>query len=370
MPLLGQTSLNLTNYLVRDENAFNSRYASKAYINNSSVYVEQRASIKSLQLSAYYNPDFLFYSNQDKLNNRSHLFGVSGVYSKDAYILSLSSSAKWRNYQEPYNFYNVNSFLLNANLQYCAKLSQLLQAGLTIKQDQYKNYSDLSNQTYKVYAKYQLFFKSRTSLTGELGWGVKNYFNQSFIEYFGMGYGVSTSARVRENAVRASLLSAGLTIGKSLLTRTGLSLSLGGQWFLGDPIMTYTGGIYYFTENDLYDDPYSYQGRYGSIELTRQFAVDFQAKAGVKIQRKDYQGTPALDINGWLSGSMRHDQREEYFLMVSKKFTTGWNIPSSISLFVNLMYRNNASNDPYFSYHDQIGLIGLSFGLLNPGHRF
>jgi hypothetical protein len=365
-----QTSLNLTSYLVRDDNAFNSRYASKEYINTSNLYLEHRLSGKSFQFSGYYSPDLLLFSNRDKLSNHSHLFGASGVWDKDPYTIQVSTFAKLRNYQEPYIYYNVNSYNLNASLQYSANIARILTAGLAINKDQYKKFSDLNNLTYRLYGKFQQFFQSRTSLSGEIGLGVKDYVNQSIVQYFGLGYGMGGGLRFREDPVRAAMFSASLTLGKSIFARTGLSLGLGGQWFIGDPIMAYTGGIYYYTENDLYDDPYAFQSRYLSLELTRQFAIDFQAKLGYRYQNKNYSGTPALDDTGNLLGSMRRDQRQEFFMMMSKKFKTGWKIPNSVSLFINLMYRHNGSNDPYFSYHDQLGLVGFSIGLLNPQYHF
>ena len=138
---------------------------------------------------------------------------------------------------------------------------------------------------------------------------------------------------------------------------------MGGHWFIGDPILAYSEGIYYYTENDLYDDPYSYQGPYVSLQVTRQFTFGFKAKIGVKLQAKEYAGTPALNDLAELSGEMRHDRRDEYFLFVSKRFRTNWRFPDSIDIFINLMYRNNPSNDPYYDFEDHIGLMGFSVDL-------
>lgn len=143
----------------------------------------------------------------------------------------------------------------------------------------------------------------------------------------------------------------------------GISLGIGGQWFIGDPIMSYSEGIYYYTENDLFGDPYSYQSQYVTLQLTKQFAIDFQGKIGFKLQKKDYAGTPALDENDDLTGNTCKDTRSEYFLFLTKKFKTGWRFPGSIGVFFNYMYRNNPSNDPYYDFEDHIGLVGFSVGI-------
>jgi len=364
--LWAQTTLNVATYLVRDGNAYNSCYASREYINSSRILIQQRLSFHSLQLNAFYSPDYLYYPDRRQLNNNAHSLGISGLLSSGSYNVQINASARRRSYRGGYNLYDEDSFILNADLRYSSNLADLLQVGLTVRMDHYTNYSDLSNQSYKIYAKYQHFLRSRTGLTAEAGLGVKDYVNQSIFHYFGMSIDNPASPRVQESSVRAAMWSARFTVAQSLSARTGLSLGVGGQGFLGDPIRTYTGGIYYYTENDLYDDPYAYQDGYASLELTRQFAVDFQAKIGANAHWKRYSGTPALDANGELLGSMRRDQRQEYFLMLSKKIPTGWNFPSSISPFLNIVYRSNTSNDPYFSYHDPVSLIGITIGFLNP----
>ena len=142
----------------------------------------------------------------------------------------------------------------------------------------------------------------------------------------------------------------------------GISLELGGRWFLGDPIASYTDGIYYYTENDFFDDPYAYQNYFVSLQITRQFDIGFQGKTGFRYQHKDYAGTPALDAAGDLTGQSRLDMRTEYFIYLGKKFRTGWSLPKEITVFINLMYRDNPSNDPYYDYQDQVGLLGFSVG--------
>jgi hypothetical protein len=232
-----------------------------------------------------------------------------------------------------------------------------------LNRDAYKEFSDLDNFSYRFYAKYQRFFQNRFGLTGEIGLGIKDYMNQSVLEYFGQSIDTSAPVRYREKPVKAVMLSTSVAVTKSLATFTGVRFEIGGQWFIGDPIVSYTDGIYYYTENDLYDDPYSYQGPYLFLQLTQQFDIDFMAKIGVKVQRKGYLGTPALDAFGKIMGPNRDDGRTEYSFLISKKFLMNWPAPFGIDLFFSYMYRNNSSNDPYYSFKDHIGLLGFSVGI-------
>jgi hypothetical protein len=80
----------------------------------------------------------------------------------------------------------------------------------------------------------------------------------------------------------------------------------------------------------------------------------------MKYQQKYYRGTPALSAMGELTGDTRQDTRKEFFFLMSKQFETGWRFPESVELFFNFLYRNNPSNDPYYDFDDNIGLLGFT----------
>ena len=363
LDLVAQTNLFVTSYLMQDGNAFQTRVEQKDWISNSSFRISHRFSGESFDLQGYYNADVLLFANNDQLNNHAHKLGIVGSLKGESFSLNFSAFARIRDYKESYAYYNVNRYHTNIHWRFEPNLKQYMIIGFTLKKDKYGEFEDLDNQAYRIYGKYQHFFQSRWSITGEAGLGLKNYINQSVFQYYGVSSGVRPFQRFKEDPVRAVLFNVSTNIAKSITSHTGISLGFGGQWFIGDPIASYSNGIYYFTENDLFDDPYSYEGIYGTLQLTQQFSVGFQAKVGMKIQQKDYAGTPALDEMGELTGEIRKDQRSEYFIMMSKTFMTGWQIPSSIGLFFHFMYRNNPSNDPYYDYRDHIGTLGFSVGI-------
>jgi hypothetical protein len=91
--------------------------------------------------------------------------------------------------------------------------------------------------------------------------------------------------------------------------------------------------------------------------------VDFQAKIGVKIMGKSYRGTPAIDAAGEIMDSNREDTRSEYSFQISKKILLNWPVSFGIDLFFSYMYRNNSSNDPYYTFKDHTGLMGFTVGI-------
>ena len=361
--LRSQTSIQFTSYLIRDDNAFKSREAYDELINSSSLLIGHRFGGESLKIQAYYNGDLLSYSTHSGLSNSAHKIGLSGQYVQENVTVNLRGTVKRHIYQEQVSYYDVDRYNLNLNMQYNPGLSSYYSLGLGINRDQYQAFEDLDNLSYQLSGKMQRFFQSKLSLTLESWIGIKNYVNQSVIQYYGQGNAGNPFVRYREDPVEAAQIGLSINVAKSLTSRLGANLQVGGRRFLGDPIEAYSNGIYYYTENDLYDDPYSFQDGFVKLQVTNQFAIGFQGKIGVRYQSKDYAGTPALDEAGELLGETRQDQRIETFLFLSKKFTLPWSFPSSVDVFINLMVRNNPSNDPYYDFEDRIGLMGFSVTL-------
>ncbi len=360
---VGQTSIFFSSYLVKDDNIYKVQDEYQEWINTSTLYLGQTFPIGLFKVQGFYSADVSLFGNNNDQNNFSQQFGAVASWNKDSYAFDAKVYAHFRRNDAQYIYYNTNVYNFSTRFRYTPALTKSYTFGLIASQDQYREFEDINNFTYRFYGKYQQFFQSKMSISGEMGIGVKNYTNQSIINYFGTtGFGPRGGLRFSEEPVKSTLFSISGNIAKSITAKTGVNLGLGGQWFIGDPIQAYSesDGIYYFTENDLYDDPYSYQGPYVSLNLTRQFAIGFKGRIGAKFQQKYYSGTPALDENGDLTGETREDTRHQYSLMVSKNFNTGWSFPRSITLDFNFMIRNNPSNDPYYDFNDTLGLIGFS----------
>lgn len=360
--IFAQTNFLFTSYLMRDDNVYKAKATHEEWNNTSSLSISHRYTGERYQLQGYYSADIsLMQKNQD-LNNYAHSFGMAARFDRDDHAITIRGSAKLRDYQEAYAFYNVNSYDLAIDLRYFPDLKNLYSLDLVIGRDTYDEFVELNNSSYRINGRYQRFFQSKLSLSAEASLEVKNYINQSVVNFFGFG-GRFNAPRYMEEPVRAAKFSLASNIGKSLSPSLGISLKLGGDRFIGDPIAAYSGGIYYYTENDLFDDPLAYQSRYISLQLTKQFSIGFQGKVGLKVQDKDYAGTPALDVTGNLTGDTRRDTRSEFSLMFLKRFQTGWSVPSRVEVFFNYMYRRNPSNDPYYEFDDHVGLFGFSMGI-------
>lgn len=365
LPSYAQMDLSVTYYLIKDNNSFRNRSLYDEWINTFSFYAGRTFKGDASMLRMYYTGDYSTFSNYTDRQNGSHKLGFALTPIMDnKKILTLGSSAQLRRNKGDYIYYNKDEYVFYALFRYEPRLTDSYTFGLNIEKNKFREFTAIDNLEYRFWGRYQKFFKSRLSLSGEVGFGVKDYVNQSKPEFFGYSPGMmGMEPRFVEESVLARLFSASFNIGKSITSRTGMNIRCGGQWYIGDPIEAYEEGIYYYTENDLYDDPYSYENKYAGINLTRLMGLGFQGKIGAEYHHKDYRGTPALDMDGNMVGDFRKDERINYSFMLTKTLYTGWKLPNTIDLFGRFLIRSNASNDPYYDYSDNIGMVGISIGL-------
>jgi len=361
-PVNAQNNFSLSWFMLRDDNTFRRQTEYDELINTAVFRAGRTYTGNKFLLQCYYNAHLSVSNNFNELNNHSHQAGALYRLVRENYIIDGGIYTKVRRNRARYVYYNTDSYNVSFLLRFEPDFTNSYAFGMNMLKNKFTEFSDINNVTYRFFGRYQHFFQSRWSFASEIGLGAKNYPNQTVIVNYGTAPEMYQTSRTREEPVNALMLSAFTNIGKSLSRQMGMNIKLGGQRFIGGPIRCYINGIYYFTENDLFDDPYAYEELFFSLNFTRQFDVDFQGKIGVEIHDKNYKGTPALNEQGNYLGMTRQDLRREYFFLLSKKFDTGWKIPDSIELFMRLLIRDNSSNDLYFAFTDHIAILGFTIG--------
>lgn len=362
-PLYAQSDFSFTYYIIRDDNSFKNRNLYDEWINTFSFYTGYNFTGNSSLLRLYYNGDYSTFTNYKDRQNNAHIFGIAGIPFKSKDItINFGVSTKIRRNKGDYTYYDINSYNLYTNLIYEPELTKIYSLGFNLQKNKFLEFSQIDNIEYRLWTRYQQFFQNRLSLMGDMGIGVKNYVHQKKMSFYGYSPGFLRIPRYIEEPINVTLLSSSINIAKSLTTKTGMNLILGGQLFISDPIKSFLDGIYYYTENDLYDDPYSYQNLYSNMNITRLFGVGFQGKIGIEYQKKNHKGTPALTTEGNASGNYRKDTRIDYSLLLTKTFLTDWKFPNTFDLFFRFLIRDNASNDPYYDYFDHLGIVGITIG--------
>jgi len=111
----------------------------------------------------------------------------------------------------------------------------------------------------------------------------------------------------------------------------------------------------YSSEDDLFDDPYSYGGHEIGAALTQLLPWQITAKLGYDYLLKNYD-YEALDLSGepLASGDMRKDTRNIFWLSLTKKMLFIRRMQVSFDLY----FLENDSNDPYFNYDNTVFTFG------------
>ncbi|MBN1543495.1 DUF560 domain-containing protein [candidate division KSB1 bacterium] len=208
----------------------------------------------------------------------------------------------------------------------------------------------------REYLRLSRFFDSGTTLIFQVETAQKDYLNESvssmipgFTELITLGDGASRQLLTSLRLARA--LSAGTGVSGEFSLRRNLKSSV--------RTLGTTDG-YYFSDEELFDDPFSYESEGVELTVKQRLPALWLIQAGTLLLAKHYRNRLALDLEGYAFADQRtrEDQRSVFWFSLSKSFKAypDWN-PLTLSLDFSWMH--NRSNDPYYDYH----LSALSLGV-------
>ncbi len=157
-----------------------------------------------------------------------------------------------------------------------------------------------------------------------------------------------------------SQLRAWINIGQSLGETTGLSVRYLQRWNLTDRGRAFVGGaVDFIGEEELFDDPYSYESSELSLTLTQMLNGGVRLKGGAFYLAKRYDYPATLDYADPETPS-RQDDRLGGWLRIEKRFGGNWFLFSSLRLSLGYVYMQNASNTSYYDYRSNAINVGMS----------
>ncbi|MBN1448423.1 MAG: hypothetical protein JXA28_10875 [Bacteroidetes bacterium] len=154
-------------------------------------------------------------------------------------------------------------------------------------------------------------------------------------------------------------LSAWINIGQSVTEFTGLSLRLLQRWNLTDRGRAFVGGaVDFIGEEELFDDPYSYESSELSLTLTQILPWSMKLRTGGFYLFKEYDYPATLDYSD-PAAALRSDDRMGGWLTVEKTIGGKWLLFSGLDLSLGYVYLRNQSNTSYYDYSSN----ALTFGI-------
>ena len=393
--VFGQFSLNLDVSALYDDNLFRSPYIYEDIL----IDIDTRFSYRFLdnKLNIYYNPEFIQYRDYSDRNFSLHSAGVeyykefgsdqqNSLYTGGNYLMRINGDI--------YDFYNYNQLYIYTGIRLDLD-AFFLKTGYNFRYRYYldSDYSSLTNQRHSLFVQLNKSFPSRTSLILEGKIGNKSFNGiRIYTTYHdgsnspdddggrrGRGYGddnvlgVSDITNISSTTATdvITLEPPDLTqfvmiarIAQSVMPKMGIYFQYRWQTSLTSQVNYYNSDAY-FQDEELFDDPFSYESNDISSQLTWMLPGLFKLKLGGAVAAKNYISEQAyvseMDSTGM--GGLRSDDLQSIHCSISKILRIKKVWLYSIILELSYSYQKNKSNSFWYNYKNSFYSFGIKWNI-------
>ena len=153
------------------------------------------------------------------------------------------------------------------------------------------------------------------------------------------------------NEPSTSQIRAWINVGQSIADGTGVSVKYLQRWNPGNRGAAMTGGsVDFIGEEELFDDPYSYESSEITIRLTQLLPWSMQAQIAGYYYNKNYPYPYTLDYST-AGTENRKDIRRGAWLTLNKAFPGDWFMFKGVRLTMTYVYTLNSSNNIFDDYN-------------------
>ena len=360
--VFGQFSKDLTVYTYSDDNLFRTPDSLKVQDVLSSVqfglsYLDTESNIR-----LYNNTNFILYNNTSDRNFLINNIGINKSLKIDKDTnsnINLGGNWSLRVNKTDYNYYDYSQLSGYANYQLLTNII-LIKGGYSYRWRNYTNWTDLSNHLHNAYVQLNKSFPTRTTIIAETNYGNKSFMGQdSFTTIGGAGRGQgrwagdieTTTTNTISEQLSTSQLRIILRISQSLHENAGMYFQYSKQISIDDET-SYRNFDDYYQDDELFDDPFTYESDSYSSQLTIMLPKSSKLLIGGSYASKNYIGEPAYstaeDTVG--IGELRLDDQMNYFVDLSKTFHIKKTWAKSIKFNLYYSHTNNESNSYWYNY--------------------
>ena len=310
-------------------------------------------------LNLYYTGNASVFAEYQDLFSHTHQLGLSYMRpGKGRNAVFAGVTANLRLDKPIYRYYDYFQSDAYLNAKRYLRPTLLSQLGYRVRYREYLHARDYSFVEQTAFVRFNRFLQTRTTLQLEGRLGVKTP-ARSVAED-------STSAVVRTRAdgvrtlVQATI---GAKVAQAVARGTGLQIEYLQRINIAGR-NRYAEVEGYNTDDELFDDRYSYDGSEIRSTLKHLTPWGLQVEATGRYTRRNYTGRPALDLNGFLIAPdlTRRDTHKSVGVEAEKTFrlSNGW--LREVGMRVEWLYSDIDSNDPYYDTSVQIFSTGLQVG--------
>jgi hypothetical protein len=328
------------------------------------VNLNVRYKPESGNISYFYDGIMSLYRQQQSYNSTTHGGGLDYYKTfgtSDQNTLYLGSEVTLKFNQSTFDIYNYQQFYLYANLRYLFN-TFIFKTGYNFRYRNYANYNEISNTRHYLFAHINKSFDSGTSVLVETDLGYKQYPNQGSVYSAAMGRGKGRNQTLYPSGLNYTQIILLTRFSQSLHPKIGLNLQYRKQI---NPVkdQELISTVDYTQNDELFDDPFSYQSNEFSSQLTWMLPFSFKLVTYGIYAAKSYHNqtayTSSVDEIG--EGDDRIDYRQSVSVALYKNFTINNNWLKSVQFMVNYRYINNDSNSYWYRYANGIYYFDVSW---------
>lgn len=355
-----------------DDNAFRNYLGQADYVAASVLSFEYQPKESNLTLFANGSVNlFKQYSDRRYFSNSLGLSYNRAYGEDDQNAWYAGASYFLRSNRQAYEYFDYTQAVGYVNVKHYLDYSEgiLGKAGYRFR---YRNYGTLEEFSYaEHYAFVQVskFFETKTTVVAELDLGNKNYVssNASTMNSTGMSGGMTGSGMMGRGAFMSysspstTQLLGIVRVAQGLTSTTGLSLQYLRRIDLSERTRFLTGGgIDFQGDEELWDDPYGYQGHEYNATVTQLLPWDVSLRASVDYLDKQYARAVFLQSDTDVpTGPIRSDERWIGSIELKKKFDAAWGFANDLVVSLSYFNQRNQSNDPYYDFRSNTFSVGI-----------
>jgi len=366
--LFAQFSKNLEISSYLDDNLYRSPDPIADLFTNVDLSLDYRPPSSTINFA--YNGSFYLYRDANERNFSLHSLNLSLYHSfgdEEQHTFYMGADGLLRIDTEDYNYYDYTQLYLYLNLR--LDLSSIfLKSGYNFRIRDYRNFPELSNNRHYIYLQMNKSFETRTTLILESDLGIKSFAGEEIVNSSGMGgngRGMSQTIYTTSTTNSSSSLSHLILLARvaqSVHEKLGLYVQYRQQISLSDQF-NYNNTDSYYQDEEIFDDPFSYESRGWSSQVTWLLPWSAKMQIGGDISAKHYISEQsyisATDTAGL--GGPRSDDQNVLYANLSKTFyfNEKWLNLLRINFYIN--YIDNYSNSYWYNYKNMVLGAGIQW---------
>ena len=364
--LLAQISSSLEVSSAFDDNVFRSPEPTEDFISDLNLDLGYRFNNSNLQIN--YSGNFIFYRSLKERNLSLHQLNLNyyAPFGKDnRHTFYIGGNGLTRIDGEEYEVYDYNQLYAYANFRFDFE-SLFLKTGYNIRYRDYSNIPELTNLRHYLFIQANKSFSTHTTLILEADLGYKTFKSQVFYsrdnEDFDDG-SHGSGGQMRPSRFATSILEVPpmgqlILLGRvaqSVYEKMGIFVQYRKQISLSDQVTSITANNFYRDE-ELFDDPFSYEGQGISTQLTWMMPWSMKLQIGGSLIDKNYISEQAfVSIDDTIgTGGQRIDDQNNLYLNFTKTFNFKRNWMNALMFNFYFGYTNNKSNSYWYNYTNRI----------------